>query len=134
MLAALLAFGSVAIPGPGGLWYAIAKPEVDGGWRFTQIDGVDVREDGYSLGIRWGEITGFHDGCNGCGFDEDPGDVPRGAFRRSMTCTLVACEEKPHDRLFAPFAYGDPAMEVVGDRLILRLDGSRAVLERAGER
>ena len=131
MLAALLGIGAAAIPGPGGLWYAIAKPEVDGGWRFVEINGVDVRKDGYSLGIRWGEITGFHDGCNGCGFDDE---LPSGSPNRSMMCTLVACEEKPHDRLFWPFAHGDPAMEVAGDRLILRLDGSRAMLERAGER
>ncbi|MBY6216865.1 hypothetical protein [Qipengyuania aquimaris] len=129
-LALALVFGisGVALPPGETLWHLIAAPEEDGGWKFETIDGVDVRKDGYSLGIRWGRIVGFHDGCNGCGFDDE---LPSGAPDRMLVCTLQACPERPNDILFGRFAYGSPEMEVNGERLILTLPGHRAELVRA---
>lgn len=122
----------VTLPPGETLWHMVAAPEEDGGWKFVEIDGVDVSDGGYSLGVRWGEISGFHDGCNSCGFEDL--DQPRGALERSMICTLQACEEKPNDVLFARFAFGTPQMRVENDRLILTLPGHRAVLVRPPKR
>ena len=127
-LALVAAIVDLSLPPGETLWHLVAAPEEDGGWKFVEIDGVDVRNDGYSLGIRWGEIVSFNDGCNSCGFDDL--DQPRGAFERSMMCTLQACEEKPNDALFARFAYSAPEMQVADDRLVLTLPGHRAVLVR----
>ena len=127
-LASAAGFGAFAFPQPGGLWHAIAGPDIDGSWRVIWIDGLDVRRDGYSLGIRWGKITGFNNGCNSCGFDDD---LPSGSPNRSMMCTLVACTDRPNDPLFAPFAFGNPEIVLDGERLILRVEDRRAVLERA---
>ena len=128
----MLAIGGTLLPPGETWWHIVAAPPEDGGWKFTTIDGVDVRNDGYSLGIRWGKITGYHDGCNGCGFDDDK---PMGARDRSMMCTLVACPPSPHDELFGRFAFGAPAMKAEGDRLVLTLPGGhRAQLVRAPAR
>ena len=126
-LALVAAIVDFSLPPGETLWHMVAAPPEDGGWKFVEIDGVDVREDGYSLGIRWGEITGFDDGCNSCGFDDEQ---PAGTLGRSMMCTLQACEPRPNDELFARFAYGAPAMQVESDRLVLTLPGHRAVLVR----
>lgn len=126
-IALVAAIVDFSLPPGETLWHMVAAPEEDGGWKFVEIDGVDVREDGYSVGIRWSEITGFNDGCNSCGFD---GDEPAGTLGRSMMCTLQACEQQPNDELFARFAYGTPEMQVEGERLVLTLPGHRAVLVR----
>lgn len=129
VLALAMAIGGMILPPGETLWHRLAAPDEDGAWRFVTIDGVDVRDDGYSLFIRWRAITGYHDGCNSCGFD---GEAPAGS-RTMMTCTLVDCAPRPHDPLFARFAHGDPVMAVRGDRLILTLPGHRAELVRAPE-
>ena len=130
-LALIVTMAGIALPPGETLWRLVAAPEEDGGWTFVTIDGADVREDGYSIGIRWSEITGFHNGCNSCGFTDDK---PAGSADRPMTCTLVACPPRPHDPLFGRFAFGDPVMRFEGERLILSLPGHRAELVRAGQR
>lgn len=127
VLAAALAIGGIALPRGQTLWHLVAAPEEDGGWRFVTIDGVDVTADRYALGVHWGKITGFDDGCNSCGYSDDK---PSGARDRMMTCTLVKCEPKPHDLLFHRFASGDPKMTVRDQRLILTLPGHQAELVR----
>lgn len=126
----MLGVGAVFLPPGETWWHLVAAPEVDGGWKAVTIDGIDVRGEGYALGIRWGAIRGFNDGCNSCGFDDDK---PAGAADRRIMCTLVACSPRPHDPLFARFAHGDPRMEVAGDRLVLNLPGHRAELVRVPE-
>lgn len=127
-VAATAAIADIALPPGETLWHLIAAPAEDGAWIFETIDGVDVSGDGYSLGIRWGRITGFNDGCNSCGFDDE---LASGAPNRSLVCTLQACADRPNDILFGRFAYGSPAMAVRGERLILTLPGHRAELVRA---
>jgi len=129
LFCALIAVVGVIMLPPGETWWhLVAAPPEDGAWKFNRIDGVDVRDDGYALGVRWGEIRAFDDGCNSCSFDDDK---PMGsADRRMMMCTLVACPAKPNDALFARFAHGAPAMRANGDRLTLTLRGHRADLVR----
>ncbi len=130
-LALVVAVAGLALPPGETLWHLVAAPQEDGGWTFVTIDEVDVREDRYAIGIRWGVIRGFHDGCNSCGFADSE---PAGARERLWTCTLVGCAPGPHDPLFARFVSGNPAMLVRGDRLILTLPGHRAELVRARNR
>lgn len=93
-VALVVAIAGIAMPPGETLWHMVAAPEEDGSWNFVRIKGVDVSEAGYSAHLRWGEITGWDDGCNDCGFS-DPDDPGRG-----VTHTHQACAELPTDRLF----------------------------------
>ena len=127
-IAALVGLSGVVLPRGESLWHMIAGPEVDGNWRFVSVDGVDVSTGGYTLGILWGKVTGYTDGCNSCGISFEE----RGIYHM-RTCTLQACEEKPTDALVRGFFQREPGpMEVVGDRLVITRGGSRAVLVREG--
>lgn len=121
-LAIALIAGIVGLMVPPGetIWHMVAAPEVDGNWRFATIDGRDVRDAGYGIGIRWGEISGWNDGCNECGFSDDGG----------MICTLQLCSPRPEDRLFARFRASRPRYRIEGDRLVLTIPGLRAELVR----
>ena len=125
-LAALAVAVDIAIPEGETLWHMIAAPEEDGRWRFATIDGRDVRQEHYTLDVRWGEIAGYHDGCNSCGVTQHDPDSPY----HSRTCTLMACAYKPNQVRFRRFLAGEPRMQMDGPRLILSVPGHRAVLVR----
>ena len=110
------------------LWHLIAAPEEDGGWKFVTIDGVDVSEDGYSIGVRWGKLSGYNDGCNSCGFDA-PTDPDNPYYSR--VCTLTACTERPRDALLGRFLVPYLALQADGDRMVATVPGHRAGLARA---
>lgn len=99
----------------------VAAPEENGSWHFVNIDGVDVRNAGYSIGLRWGKISSWHNGCNLCGTTSDGGAI----------CTWQACEAFPADRLFSIWPRSYPNIELKGDHLVLTLLGHRAQLVRA---
>ena len=126
-LALVIAIGGIAMPPGETLWHLVAAPKEDGSWRFVTIDGVDVSAERYSIGIRWGEVVGYYDGCNSCGIGG--GDERRGIYH-VRTCTLAACEERPDDRLFRRFLVRNLAMEPQGERLVLSVAGHQAVLVR----
>ncbi|WP_375289652.1 hypothetical protein [Qipengyuania sp.] len=109
------------------LWHAIAAPAEDGAWAFTSIDGTDVSQARYSLSIRWGRIEGFFNGCNSCGFSDDK---PSGSKERMLTCTMQWCPTTPRDALAQRFMYGNPDMQMEGDRLLVTLPGHHAELIR----
>ena len=125
-VAMVIGIGGIAMPPGETLWHLIAAPEEDGSWRFVRIDGIDVTAESYSVGIRWGEIVGYHDGCNSCGIS----DEGEGIYHM-RTCTLQACAEQPNERLFRRFLTKDVRMEATGDRLVLTTTGHRAELVRS---
>ena len=127
LLALVLAIGGIAMPPGETLWHLVAAPDEDGSWRFLTIDGIDVSAERYSVGIRWGEITGYYDGCNSCGIGD--GDGRQGIYHQ-RTCTLAACEERPYDQLFRRFLVRGTRMDVSGDRMVMSVPGHRAVLVR----
>lgn len=124
-MALVVAIAGIAMPPGETLWHLFAAPEEDGSWHFVSIDGVDVREMGYSAHLRWGEIIGWDDGCNDCGFS-DSNNPSRGVI-----CTLQACTELPTDRLFRLWPNSNPEVLLRGDRLILTIPGHRAELVRS---
>ena len=119
-VATVLAIGGIAIPQGETVWHLIAAPEVDGLWQFVSIDGVDVREANYSMGLRWGKIISWNNGCNACGWGDDGERI----------CTLALCIERPSDRLFQLWPRSRPAIRIKGDRLFLTIPGHRAELVR----
>lgn len=123
----LTVIGTLALPPGESWWHILAAPEEDGHWRVITIDGADVRPSGYSLHVRWGRITGFHDGCNGCGFQDDR---QAGSRDRRMICTLVACPRQPRDPVFFRIVGGAPAMAPNGDHLVMTVGPHRAELVR----
>ena len=125
-VAMVIGIGGIAMPPGETLWHLIAAPEEDGSWRFVRIDGIDVTAESYSVGIRWGEIVGYHDGCNSCGIS----DEGEGIYHM-RTCTLQACAEQPNEQLFRRFLVSDVRMEATGDRLVMTVPSHRAELVRA---
>lgn len=121
------ALGPIALPPGETWWHLIAAPEEDGAWRFVSIDGEEVSRNGYSVGIRWGRITGYHNGCNACGFQDDR---PAGSPDRQLVCTLAACAEQPADAGFNRLFHGTPSIQVNGDELAMRVPGHQAKLVR----
>ena len=98
----------------------IAAPEEAGLWQFVSIDGVDVRKANYSVGLRWGRIRSWNDGCNACGWGDEGERI----------CTLALCIERPTDRLFHLWPRSKPTIRVKGDPLFLTIPGHRAELVR----
>ena len=129
-LAVALVAGVLGVSLPRGetLWHMVAGPQVDGSWRFVRINGVDVRRSGYTLGIMWGEVEGYSDGCNSCGMIESDGPY------YTRQCTLMACAEDPNAHLVRRFLRRDPGtMELRQGRLYITRGQYRAELVRAGE-
>ncbi|MBX7539644.1 hypothetical protein [Qipengyuania sphaerica] len=124
-VAVIAAIGGIAMPPGETLWHLIAAPEEDGGWDFVRIDGIDVTDENYSIGIRWSEIVGYHDGCNSCGVSGESEGI-----YHMRTCTLQACAEQPNERLFRLFLASNVRMLPAGDRLFLTVPGHRAELVR----
>ena len=123
LIAGVAGLASATMPHGETLWHLIAAPEEDGLWRFERIDGRDVSSVGYSVRVRWGELSEWYNGCNYCGTSED-----------GLICTLQACVEQPYDRLYFRFSRGSPQMRVDGDRMVMSGPGHRAELVRFTER
>ena len=125
-IALVASIAGIALPPGETLWHLVAAPQEDGNWRFVRIDGIDVTAENYSIGIRWGELDGYYDGCNSCGISSEAEGI---YYMR--TCTLQACAEQPNERLFRRFLSKDVVMRPDGDRLILTIPGHRAELVRS---
>ena len=118
--ALVLAVGGMFLPHGETVWHLIAAPEEDGSWHFVSIDGIDVREANYAVSLRRGRITGWNDGCNACGWDDEGQRI----------CTLALCIEQPNERLFRLWPQSTPTIQVKGDRLFLTIPGHTAELVR----
>ena len=108
-------------------WRAWFDGPERGTWRALTLNGQEVFEEKFLIGIADGAVTGGRDGCNYWGFGEE--DAATG--ERSITSTLAACEPTPAMAVYGVLAFGAPEMTLQGEsRLVLSEGRCRGVFRR----